>query len=205
MQDELKNIIQKVKYLFTKYGIKSVSMDDIARELGISKKTLYQYVEDKAALVKLAINYEVEHRVSCYEILLAKNYNAIEQLFEVNKMLAKHSKEFNSAIEYDLRKYYPDIYQFLRLMRRNSMLKHIFDNLEKGKSEGLYRTNLNSMIVAKLHVSRVEAMIDTDIFTSEEILSEDFFLEIFTFHLYGICSEEGREFVNKKLIEFKTT
>ena len=107
MNEELENILGKVRELYMKYGIKSITMDDVARELAISKKTLYQYVTDKDDLVGKFIDNEIEIRqvqiCKCFRV----GYNAIEELFEIAAFMNKLMREQNPATEYDLKKYYP--------------------------------------------------------------------------------------------------
>src|SRR5665811_2127221 len=111
MNDELKNILLKVRELYMKYGIKSITMDDVARELGISKKTLYQYVTDKDDLVRKFVDYEIDQKqdevIRCFNI----RFNAIEELFEISFFMNKMMRNQNPATEYDLKKYYPNHYQ----------------------------------------------------------------------------------------------
>ncbi len=111
MNEELKNILLKVSDLYTKYGIKSITMDDVATELGISKKTLYQYVTDKDDLVGKFIDNEIalrqEEICKCFQA----GFNAIEELFEISKFMNKLMKDQNPATEHDLKKYYPHHYQ----------------------------------------------------------------------------------------------
>lgn len=203
MEEELKHIITKVRDLYNKYGIKSVSMDDIARELGISKKTLYQHVEDKGELVKKVIEHESHSKNCFFNDLESRNLNSIEDILEVNRMISEQHRNHNPVVEYDLKKYYPDLYKYLKKLRREKMYSYVKNNLEKGKAEGLYRSEINSEIITKLYVSRAEALIDGDIFTSAELFSSEVFYEIFIYHLHGICNENGIKFLNQKLNELK--
>ena len=111
MNEELKNILLKSRDLYMKYGIKSITMDDVARELGISKKTLYQYVTDKDDLVGKFIDNEIairqEEICKCFRIGL----NAVEELFEISLFMNKMMRDQNPATEYDLKKYYPQHFQ----------------------------------------------------------------------------------------------
>ena len=203
MNDELVTILTKVKSLYSKYGIKSVTMDDVSRELGISKKTLYQYVKDKTELVEKIVELEIEKYGCFFEELLSKKLNAIEELFEVQRMVARMLREHNPSQDYDLRKYYPELYAKVLKIRRERMYNNILCNLKKGKADGLYRSELNEEIIAKIQLLRVETTFDTEIFTIEEIISTKVFFEIFIYHIRGIANEKGIEVLEQKLKELE--
>lgn len=199
MNDELKNILQKVRCLYMKYGIKSVTMDDIARELGISKKTLYQYVTDKIELVSKVVDLEICDKGEFFDKPPCSGLNAIEQIFEVYKHVQKMLKDYNPATEYDLRKYYPEIYSRVIQVRRDRMYNNILSNLKKGKEDGLYRTDFNDEVIAKLQLSRVESVFDDKILSQDELLSPEVFLEIFVYHMRGIANEKGLKVLEEKI------
>lgn len=186
-----------------KYGIKSITMDDVARELGISKKTLYQYITDKTDLVKKVVDLEIEEKAVDFSKMNCPGLNAIEEIFEVHKMVRQMLKDYNPSTEYDLRKYYPDLYNQVVKVRRERIYNNTVANLEKGKAEGLYRKELNNEIIAKLQLSRIETAFDDKVFTQEELLSPKLFLEIFVYHIRGIANEKGLQVLEKKMKELE--
>lgn len=202
MNEELKSILLKVRELYMRYGIKSITMDDVASNLGISKKTLYKYVTDKEDLVAKTIDLELEMQKDNMNCKHGENLNAIEQLLFVSKMINHKLKQMNPSTEYDLRKYYPAHYHKLITARRNQMYSNVVANIVKGKEEGLYRLDLNDDIIAKLQVSRVENMMDNDVFSITEFTSNKFFQEIFIYHIRGIANEKGIAFLESKLKDF---
>ena len=199
MNEELKNILSKVRELYTKYGIKSITMDDVARELGISKKTLYQFVSDKDDLVGKFIDNEIEIRqeeiCKCFKIGL----NAIEELFEISLFMNKMIKDQNPATEYDLKKYYTHHYQKVVKIRRERMYNYILLNLQKGKEEGLYRKEMNEEVIAKFHLSRAESIHFDELFTIEEFTSIKLFIELLSYHVRGIATPKGIEVLENKI------
>lgn len=203
MNDELKSILIKVKCLYSKYGIKSVTMDDVSRELGISKKTLYQYVKDKNELVELVMEVEIGRYDEIFQTLYSKNLNAIEELFEVHKLVSQMIKESNPSQEYDLRKYYPELYGKICQVRRDRMYNNTVANMRKGKAEGVYRSDFNEEILAKVQLIRLDHSMKAEIFTPEEMTSACMFHEFFVYHIRGIASEEGLKVLEKKLIELE--
>jgi AcrR family transcriptional regulator len=193
----------KVRELYMKYGIKSITMDDVARELGISKKTLYQYVTDKEDLVVKFIDNEILRRqeeiCKCFRI----GFNAIEELFEISMFMNKIMRGQNVATEYDLKKYYPAQYEKTIKARREGIYNYILVNLKKGIKEGLYRKELNKEIIAKLYLWRSENAHLDELFTVEEFTSKKLFVELLTYHVRGIATEKGILVLEKKIKELK--
>lgn len=203
MNEELQNILKKVRELYMKYGIRSITMDDISSELGISKKTLYQHVADKDELVGKFIENEISIRHHQICECISKNCNAIEELVDITLFMNKMMKEQNPATEHDLKKYYPHHFQKTVKARREGIYKYILVNLKKGKAEGLYREDLNEDIIAKMHLSRIEATHQSGIFTPEEVISVKLFMELLVYHVRGIATAEGIAVLDKKVRELE--
>ena len=205
MNEELKNILLKVRELYMKYGIKSITMDDVARELSMSKKTLYQYVTDKDDLVGKFIDSEIlmrqEEICKCFQV----GFNAIEELFEISFFMNKLMRNQNMATEYDLKKYYPAHYQKILKARREGVFNYILLNLKKGVKEGLYRKDLNKEVIAKLYLWRTENAHLDELFTVEEFTSIKLFIELLTYHVRGIATDKGIIVLEKKIKELETS
>jgi TetR/AcrR family transcriptional regulator, cholesterol catabolism regulator len=199
MNEDLKNILLKVRELYMKYGIKSVTMDDVASEIGISKKTLYQFVTDKDELVGKIIDHEIILRqqeiCNCFKV----GYNAVEELFEISLFMNKQMREQNPATEHDLRKYYPHHYEKIVKIRKEGIYNYILLNLKKGKTEELYRAEMDEEVIAKLYLSRSEIIHTNDLFTVEELTSVKIFRELLIYHVRGIATEKGIEVLEKKI------
>lgn len=200
--DELEQIVVKSHNLFMKYGIKSVSMDDIARELGMSKKTIYQYVKDKNELVNKMFEFEKGCMQEKFELLQSEQINAIDQIFEADKMFVSIMKEHNPAAFYDLRKYYPTVHTKMVAVRRSRITEFMMQNIEKGKIEGLFRKELDASIMAKLYILRIEGIMDGDILTLQEFTSPKWIKEHMAYHVRGISTPKGIEYFEQKLVDF---
>ena len=198
---KLDEILSRTFDLYHKYAIKSVTMDDVARELGISKKTLYQYVANKNELVEKVVLKEMEAAAERHRHIKEMELNAIEELFEVSKIMNEHIKRHNPALYYDLRKYYPALHRKIINQKREKAFEAVLRNLKKGISEGLYRKEIKAEVIAKLYVSRLEHNYDESIFSVEEVTSIEVFKEILIYHLHGICNENGLKILNKRLSE----
>jgi AcrR family transcriptional regulator len=203
MKDRTNSILSHVSRLYHRYGIKSVTMDDVARHLGISKKTLYEFFRDKKDLVSQVLESEHVQHCEIFNALELRKLNAIEELFEIYTLIKNLIHEYNPSMEYDIRKYYPELYSHIRSVRRKTLFENSLRNMIKGKKEGLYRKNLDAEVIAKLHLFRIENLYDSDLFTSEELNSFDTFHELFVYHLQGIMSEKGREFFEKNFSRFR--
>jgi AcrR family transcriptional regulator len=199
MNDELSIILQRVHLLYRKYGIRSVTMDDVSRELGISKKTLYQYVKDKDELVRKVVELDMTSQHDHMFESFKENLNAIEELTEIARCISFMLKEYSAVTEYDLKKYYPDLYIRIRELRRESMFRFIQDNLIKGKREGLYRKDLDVEILTKLVVSHIDSMFESEVITLSEFLEQHVFFEYFVYHLRGIVNENGLRILEDQL------
>jgi len=199
MESNAIRILEKVKKLYHRHGIKSVTMDDVANHLGISKKTIYNYFKNKEDLVRQVLLLEQEQRSVILEGILKKKLNSIEELSEIYKMINELFQEYNSSMEYDIRKYYPDIYTWVKEAKRKWMYEAMYNNMKRGKREGLYRKDLDTSIIARLQVAQTENLINNDVFSMEELTSFKVLWEIFIFHLRGILNQKGMEFFITRL------
>jgi AcrR family transcriptional regulator len=184
-------IYSKVICLYRKYGVKSVTMDDVSRELGISKKTLYEYVSDKKDLVKKVMEYEFEYNKSVFMRLHTESGNAIDHLMRVSQFMMEQIKDYSSSFDYDLKKYYPDIFEYISGKKNEFMHEAVMRNLQEGKEEGIYRKAMDENIIAKLYITRMQNVHDQNFFTADEFVSPNVFLECFEYHIRGIANKKG--------------
>lgn len=190
--ENTEELYSKVLDLYKKYGVKSVTMDDVARELGISKKTLYIHVADKKELVEKVIHYDFDVVKDCFmEVFDREGLNAIEQLFEVNYFMRNLLKYHSFSLDYDLKKYYPELFREISERKQHEMYKSVLENMKKGKAEGIYREELNEELVAKLYVSRIVSAHDSEFMTIEDFIAPEAYKEYFVYHIRGIANEKG--------------
>jgi TetR/AcrR family transcriptional regulator, cholesterol catabolism regulator len=201
MIPELENILERISCLYRKYGIKSVTMDDVARELGISKKTLYLHFSDKDDLVLHVLNYEGKKRTEDFKKIFDRKLNAIEELLEVNRYMNHMMRDHSAVVDYDLKKYYPEHYAKTQEMRRAKMYESVLNNMRKGKQEGLFRSDLNEEIITKLHVSRIMCMTENPYLSTAELSSPEFFSEVIIYHIRGIANENGIKILEANLVK----
>ena len=185
--------------MFTRYGIRSITMDDIARELAISKKTLYHDFEDKNDLIKRVIDYDILVNRKFLEEVHRSDFNAIEELFHVNERIHRDRSSYSPTFYYDLKKYHPETYKRWLDEKRQNMFDLIVGNLIKGKKEGVFREDIHEHSIGKLYVARTEMLNNHEISDVLQTITSEFMQEILIYHLHGICNETGL----KTLAEFK--
>lgn len=192
-------ILAGAEALFMKYGFKSITMDDIARELGISKKTLYQFFEDKNDLVNQAIENHIHcDKLNCNKISEG-NFDPIEFLFELSKSITENIRKVNVAVLFDLKKYFKAAWDKMENFKSEFIKEQMLANILKGKELGLYRDDINTELAAKLYVHSVEFMMRPELY--QEISTDFYFIhqEIIKYHLRAICTEKGLKKLNKIL------
>lgn len=173
-----------------RFGIKSVSMDDIAREMGASKKTIYQEVADKASLVTEVLLHHIQCEEQNLQEIKSQESNAIGQLVSISKKVLELLRNLRPVLLYDLKKYYPKTWQ---LMQKNffPLIEHVMeDNIRLGKSQGLYRINLDEKVIARLYVNMARTLNDDTIFDLDEFDRSLLFKQMMEYHIRGIISPE---------------
>src|ERR1035438_1244916 len=136
-------ILTAAKELFWKYGIKSITMDDIGKELGMSKKTIYTYFKDKDAVVLEISKNEFNLRKKECDEICSQSKNAIHEIILMMKQMGQMFSVMHAKLFYDLQKYHPDAWQVFNDFKVNYILQSIEKNLKRGIEEGLYRPELN--------------------------------------------------------------
>lgn len=161
-------ILNKASKLFLAQGFKNVTMDDIATELGISKKTIYQYYASKLELVEktmLFINTKILNELSCQ---MTNNLDAITEMIDAHRKIDEILTINNSASLHQLRKYYPKIAHKVRTQHATEYLKIIEGNLNKGISQGLFRDDINIEFSSRFFFASNIALEDTDYFPEKD-------------------------------------
>ena len=191
--------LDRVENLFLRFGIKSITMDDVARELGISKKTLYQMVESKDALVIKVLEHHISREKSKCIFLSGDASNAIEEIFIIMDSNSHELAQMKTNIINDLQKYHRDAWIMIRDFHYDFVLKVIRENLARGRKEGLYREDFDIDIIAKLHLAAAFNLFDEQLFPSGSTTKLTLFKEYMMHFLHGIVSGEGLTYLKKKL------
>ncbi len=172
-------------------------MDDIARELGMSKKTLYVYFKDKKDLIMKVVTGYLSYHQAQKEKIFSKKLNAIEELFEIYNKNKDELSEMKPMILFELKKYYPEAWKKYDIFKRSYIPSRVEENLNRGKKEGLYRKNLNSRIIAIAYTNLLNLIFESDQFGEKEFDFKTLYLELFYYHMRGIASDKGNEYIDE--------
>lgn len=187
----------KAHDLFLKYGIRSVSMDEIATQLGISKKTIYQFYADKDALVDSVIDIVVNENASECCMQKETSENPVHEIFVAMDMVREMLRTMNPTIMYDLEKYHPAAYKKFSDHKNNFLYKQITENLEKGIAMQLYRPDINIEIIARFRLASVFILFSPDIFPPGRHNLSMVMEEVTMHFLYGITTPKGQKLILK--------
>lgn len=197
--------IEKIRDLFFRYGIKNITTDFISKELGISKKTLYEAFQSKEQMVEEVISYitnQAEFHQKCKDFNVNfDNLNAIDQILIVLKNLADVAQKINPIFFIELEKYFPHLFAKLMKFRNEHLRNKIIDNIQKGKKEGLFREEIKEEIISVLYLSFLEK-INPNNFTTHfgtKFSFQEVIKEIYLFHLHAIVNEKGRKYLEEKI------
>lgn len=199
MEELEKRIVEGALHQFLVMGIRAVTMDDVARELGISKKTLYRFFSNKADLVHRSVQFTFWRIKSSLEDISSKSTNAIDELFEFDVQMTEVVKSQKPIIINQLRRYYPETHNWLHNQRKELMLALTERNLEKGVLQGMYREDLNIRYIALMYYAQTLLYAQEDTVPDEACMHPDFVRENLIYHLRGIVSEQGLDYVKTKL------
>ncbi len=199
MEEKYKHILNESARIFQTYGIRNISMDDISRELGISKKTLYQYVSNKADLLLKTLEYLHEQDNEALFGVKAAEGNAIDQLLAVSKNVCLKTKGYSPVHLFELRKYYREVYQSFFTMKNSAVAGKIRENLEHGIKEGLYREDLDIELVSRLYLKNLEDLHQVGGIETGEVSLEKVFQTMFDNHIRGIVNARGLEYYERKI------
>lgn len=192
-------IVQDSCALFMKYGFRSVSMDDIAGKLGMSKKTLYQHFADKDELVEAALEYDIElDQKDCMKSTTNSN-NAIEEVYNVIDVVAEQLGEMNPMVLFEMQKFHPTAFKRFQKYKDEFILKMIQQNIQRGIAEGLYRDDINVEVLAKFRLESMMLVFNPEVFPlSKKYPLKDLMLIIGEHFLFGISSPKGYKLIQKK-------
>lgn len=187
-------ILHTASQLFITMGVKSVTMDDIAERMAISKKTIYEFYENKYELVKATTLFLFENITAQITCICENHVECpIVNLFEINKFLKEHLQEDNSPVLFQLKKYYPEIYEDLYLKKFAIITEGITENLERGIKLGLYREDINVPIIARFYYAGIDSIKNNEIFPNDQFKTSQLTLTYLIYHLRAIATQKGIE------------
>ncbi len=184
-------------------GLRNATMDDLCREMGISKKTLYQHVADKSDLVVKTVEREIEGDESAISEILGKSLNVIDELWEITRYASSKFQQTHPATLYEMQKYYPEAWQRLENHRSRFLIETITANIIRGISEGLYRKDVLPELIARLYSMKINLLAEHGRAPMAAISETAIFFETLKYHLRGICNPTGLLYLEEKLLQMQ--
>lgn len=190
-------ILQKAADLFLIYGIRSITMDEIALQLGISKKTIYQFFADKNELVSAVIIKILEHNRSCCQSYRKIARNAVHEIFLAMEMVQEMFENMNPSMLFDIEKYHPVAYERFVHYKNNFLHRTIKENLEWGIKEELYRDDINIAIVTLIRLETIMVPFSQNIFSGQRFKMSEVQQQLIEQFLFGVASLKGYKLILK--------
>ena len=192
-------ILKKAIDLFLNFGFKSVTMDDIAKELAISKKTIYSHFSTKLKLVKAATFYVFEQVNSGINNICTVNKNPIEEIYLIKSLVTKQLKGEKNSPQYQLQKYYPKIFETLKQKQFESVNKCVTSNLKKGIELGFYRKEIDIDLITRLYFNGIMGVKNVELFPANKFSSTYLMDSYLEYHIRAIATEKGLKILQKTL------
>lgn len=194
IKDRILNHAQK---LFTRNGIKSVSMDDIAADMAMSKKTLYKWFENKDQIVQAAMSRHLEGTQLDCNAMIRTATSAIDELFRMLEWVKQEFSNVHPGIFYDLQKFHPATWQLWQAHKNEFILSQIIENLRRGIAEGLFRADLDLDVIARLRLAQIEMQFDPEIYPARAFAREQVSVALLEHFMLGVATLKGHRLINE--------
>jgi AcrR family transcriptional regulator len=189
-------ILAHANQLFMKYGVRSVTLDDISRDLGISKKTIYQYFENKEDIVCEVARAHMQSEVEAGDQIAGISENALDELARFVHYTIQSLKTISPQLIFETQKYYPRAWQVFHDHKNDYILRKVRENLERGIREGLYRAEINVEIVARMRVAQIEMSLDPALFPPDQFDFLEIQLQMIELYMFGVMTKKGRSYLS---------
>jgi len=194
---QTERILQGGEELFLSAGIKSVTMDDIARHLGMSKKTIYQFFKDKNELVIALVKKKLQEDEDQMCVIISKSGNVIEEMINMMKCSEEIFSRINPIVIHDMQKYHPDAWKEFQNFKAEVVIRTMEDLLNKGIQQGYIRPDIDVKIIARMRVNQVELGFNTTVFPVAEFNTWKVQQQFHEHFNYGICTLKGYKLLNQ--------
>ena len=190
-------ILNHAQQLFMRNGIKSVSMDDIAAHLAISKKTLYKWFENKDEIVQATMSRHLDSTQHECTTMIDGASSAIDELFRMLTWIKQEFSNVHPSIFYDLKKFHATTWQLWQAHKNEFILSQIVVNLRRGIAEGLFRADLDVDVLARLRLAQIELQFDPDLFPPREFANERVSVALLEHFMLGVATLKGHKLINQ--------
>lgn len=194
MQDR---ILLKARDLMLQTGLRQVTMDDLAAQLGISKKTIYQYYKDKVDLVKAIVSFELKNHENSCQLCESKAENAIHEMFLVMETMKEMAKTMNPGSMMELEKYFPAAFDIIKNHKEAYFLTLIKENLIKGMDQGFYRADLDVEILSRFRLETIFIPFNLNLFPLSKFDPIKVHTQLMEHFVYGLMTEKGHALMNQ--------
>lgn len=194
-------LIGRVNQVFVQHGIKKVTMDDMAKHLNVSKKTLYKYVKNRKELVLKSTLFHIQKEELQIKTIQDLKLNPIEEHHELAKFVVQTMTNLSAQVHHDLEHHFEESWEVLSDYFNGFVFKSILENLERGQKEGYYHNEFSAEIIARFFASRVDIIFDGELFPKNKFGFKEVYLEYLMYHLNSITSEKGRQIIQQ--LDFK--
>ncbi|MBC7486939.1 MAG: TetR/AcrR family transcriptional regulator [Cytophagaceae bacterium] len=190
-------ILMEAEQLFFRYGVKSITMDEIAMHLGISKKTIYQFYKDKKELVYKVVETRMMKQQCEIAEIAEKAADPVQEILMTSDWLKNVFQNMNPFLLMEVQKYYPRAFSVFQAHRDKCIFVNIYNNIKRGIDSGLYRNSIDVDTIARLRMVCVDATLNPENFPLAKKNLNELQLQLIEHFLYGICTLKGHKLINK--------
>jgi TetR/AcrR family transcriptional regulator, cholesterol catabolism regulator len=195
--DSKEKLLKGAEDLFFRYGLRSVSMDDIARHLGVSKKTIYQHFADKDEVVATVAKSQMERQREQFESITKKSKNSVEELVLMSFALKEAMKNINPSLLFDMQKYHHKAWNEWLTFKQKYIRERIVQSLKQGIGEGVFREDIDMDVIATMRLEQVQMAFDNSIFPRSKYSVPEVSLQLFDHFIHGLFTDKGRKLYYK--------
>ena len=182
----------------TRFGIRTVTMDDISRDLGISKKTIYQYFKDKKDLVNNIVQVHINEDIAQFKRAMSEGENSVHSLIIVSQCLRDSLKDIKANIMHELHKFYPDAWMMFEDFKVNVMKESLISVIKRGQQEGYFRPEINAELMAVLRIEQVQIfMMNKELLPRDQTSLVEVQYQLFDHFIHGLFTIEGYQLFNQ--------
>ena len=203
MNEKQLEIIEKASLVFMRNGVKSVTMDDLAKQLGMSKKTIYKFFKDKNDLIAQIMQSKVELDKMVCENVKVNAENAIDELIQISKFISEMFGEVHTSVFFDLQKYHREAWNIMENHKVGYVKHQILQNIQRGIDEGLYISDLKKEVIAAAYISNMDTIFENKGQLLGAMNLSEILTEIIRFQLRGMVNEKGLTYLKKRLTKEK--
>ena len=191
--DNKEKLIRGADELFMKYGVRSVSMDDIARHLGVSKKTIYQHFADKDEVVVCVAKAHMAKQKAQFDTIASESKNAVEEMVKISYCLKENMKNINPSVLFDMQKYHQSAWNEWLTFKQKFIKESIIRSFRNGVSEGYFRDDVNVEILAIMRLELVQMAFDNGIYPRDKFNIPEVQAQLFDHFIHGLFTEKGKK------------